>query len=589
MKWKANPYLHLVSLAWRFAEGRRGTFLAFYTLSALGQATLLILPFLLGKIFDTIQRNPEDLLGELGVWMAAYAVLNFVFWAIHGPARVMERSLAFRIKQRFVDEHYRMVKDLPMQWHQDHHSGDTINRINKAAISLFEFSQSQFLYIGFFISFLGPLVALAIISPYVALTAFVSGVATMLLIRRYDRVIVPLLLEENEREHRFSSAFFDYVSNITTIISLRIGERTREELHRRMETIYPVLRKYVVVNEWKWFSLTFCRITIEVAILLFYLWLETNNGRALMVGAAVMVYQYLRVLSDTAVRFAMSYELIIRWRTNYLSNQFIEQAYNTTPLRQTTTDIADWQHIAVEDVRFSYQDTAHHRHSLKGVSIDIRRGERIALVGRSGSGKSTLLTLLRGMYEPKSATVRVDGGEGKELRSISPLVTLIPQDPEIFENNVRYNITTGIEHSEEELQEAMDIACFTDVVKKLPEGIETDIREKGVNLSGGQKQRLALARGVFAAKTSSILLLDEPTSSVDAATERRIYKHFFKAFPEKAIISSIHRLHLLEQFDRIYVMDAGEVVEQGSLDSLLEENGLFSSLWAQYHKEENAE
>ncbi|MBM3619011.1 MAG: ABC transporter ATP-binding protein, partial [Alphaproteobacteria bacterium] len=230
----ANPYLHLVSLAWRFAEGRRKTFVGFYALSALGQSTLLALPFLLGKIFGTIQENPDNLLEQLGVWMALYALLNFVFWGIHGPARVMERSLAFRIKQRFIDEHYRMVKDLPMQWHQDHHSGDTINRINKASMSLFEFSQSQFLYIGFFISFLGPLVALAIVSPKVAALAFASGIATMFLIRRYDRVIVPLILEENERDHRFSSAFFDYVSNITTIISLRIGERTREELRRRL-------------------------------------------------------------------------------------------------------------------------------------------------------------------------------------------------------------------------------------------------------------------------------------------------------------------------------------------------------------------
>lgn len=586
MNWRANPYLHLVSLAWRYAEGRRKAFIGFYALSALGQSTLLTLPFILGKIFDTIQRNPPELIRELGIWMVAYAVLNFVFWGIHGPARVIERSLAFRLKQKFIDEHYRMVKDLPMHWHQDHHSGDTINRINKAAQSLYEFGQSQFLYIGFFINFLGPLTVLAFVSPNVAALAFASGVATMLLIRRYDKVIVPLLMEENEREHRFSSAFFDYVSNITTIISLRIGERTRAELNRRMETIYPVLRKYVVVNEWKWFSLTFCRIAIEVAILLFYLWWETNNGRTLMVGTAVMVYQYLRMLSDTAVRFAMSYELIIRWRTNYLSNHFIEQAYKTTPLRQTTTDITDWQHIRVEKVRFSYQDADHHRHSLKGVNIDIQKGKRIALVGRSGSGKSTLLALLRGMYEPKAATVYVDGGEGQELRSISPLVTLIPQDPEIFENTVRYNITTGIEHSEEELKSAMDIACFTDVAKKLPEGIETDIREKGVNLSGGQKQRLALARGVFAAKASSILLLDEPTSSVDSATERRIYKHFFHAFKDKAIISSIHRLHLLEQFDYIYVLDNGEVVEQGALDDLLAVQEHFTEMWNQYHKQQ---
>lgn len=581
-----NPYLHLVRLAWHFSTQQRKMFIGFYLLSFFGQATLLALPYLLGRIFGTIQANPADLLQELAFWMALYGILNFVFWGLHGPARVIERAVAFRIKQEFIDRNYQMVKDLPMQWHQDHHSGDTINRINKAALALYDFSQSQFLYIGFFISFLGPLIALLFVSPYVTLLALVSGIATMLVIRRYDKVIVPLLIQENEMEHKFSSGFFDYVSNITTIISLRIGERTRAELRRRKEAIYPTLRKYIVVNEWKWFSLTFCRIMIEVAILLFYIWLETRNNTVLQVGIAVMVYQYLRMLSDTAVRFAISYENIIKWRTNFDSAQFLEQAYNTLPLRQTTTDIQNWHHIRVEDIRFSYVDAEQHRHSLKGVTIDIHRGRKVALVGRSGSGKSTLLTLLRGMYEPKSAKVTVDGGEPMELRAISPLVTLIPQDPEIFENTVSYNITTGMEHSDEELTEAMDIACFHEVARALPEGVHTDIREKGVNLSGGQKQRLALARGVFAAKTSSILLLDEPTSSVDSATERKIYRHFFKAFADRAIISSIHRLHLLEQFDWIYVMDNGAVAEEGTLKDLLAARGLFHDLWTQYHKQQ---
>lgn len=587
MKRIANPYFLLVKLSWHHGVGYRGRFVLFYVLSIAANLSLLALPYFLGRIFDTLQKNPPDLLMQLCWWMALYGALNFLFWGLHGPSRVLERKIAFRIRQHFVDDMYRRIKELPMKWHQNHHSGNTINRVNKAALGLYDFSQSQFLFITYIIGFFGPLVALAFISPLVAGLALVSGVATALIIRRYDQKRVPLLEEENEREHHFSSAFFDYVSNITTIISLRIGERTRGELRRRLETIYPVLRRSIIINEWKWFSLTLCRVTIEVAILLYYIWLETRAGNPLMVGMAVMVYQYLRRLSEIAVGLAQNYELLIRWRTNYDSIRYIQSAHDELPPRPNIDDIRDWKHIRVNDIRFSYEDKEHHVHQMQDVSIAIKRGQRIALVGHSGSGKSTLLGLLRGIFEAKHAEVYIDDEQQpRNIHILPQLVTLIPQDPEIFENTVRYNITTGMEHSEEELQQAMDVARFTPILERLENGLDTDIRERGVNLSGGEKQRLALARGVFAAKTSSILLLDEPTSSIDSTNERRIYRNLFEAFPDAAVISSIHRLHLLEQFDYIYVMDKGRVTEEGNLRELLASNGAFATMWQQYHAED---
>jgi ABC-type multidrug transport system fused ATPase/permease subunit len=119
----------------------------------------------------------------------------------------------------------------------------------------------------------------------------------------------------------------------------------------------------------------------------------------------------------------------------------------------------------------------------------------------------------------------------------------------------------------------------------MPEGLNTDIREKGVNLSGGEKQRLALARGILAAKNSSILLLDEPTSSVDAHNELLIYEQIFRTFHDKCILSSIHRLHLLDLFDYVYVMGQGQIVQQGTFEELRRQPGLFAVLWKKYQRE----
>jgi ABC-type multidrug transport system fused ATPase/permease subunit len=128
----------------------------------------------------------------------------------------------------------------------------------------------------------------------------------------------------------------------------------------------------------------------------------------------------------------------------------------------------------------------------------------------------------------------------------------------------------------------LNVTTFGEVTEKLPHGLMTDIRERGVNLSGGQKQRLALARGLIAARDSSLLLLDEPTSSVDLPTEAIVFDRLLAAFADTAIIASIHRLHLLPRFDYIGLMQDGEMIEQGSFIDLLAKRGAFYQLW-QHH------
>jgi ABC-type multidrug transport system fused ATPase/permease subunit len=122
-------------------------------------------------------------------------------------------------------------------------------------------------------------------------------------------------------------------------------------------------------------------------------------------------------------------------------------------------------------------------------------------------------------------------------------------------------------------------AHFSEVIAQLPQGLGSDIREKGVNLSGGQKQRLALARGILAARDSDLVLLDEPTSSVDPRTEALIYEGLFRAFSDKAIISSMHRLHLLSRFDHVYVLQQGRIADEGSFEYLRDNSPVFQDLW----------
>jgi ABC-type multidrug transport system fused ATPase/permease subunit len=170
------------------------------------------------------------------------------------------------------------------------------------------------------------------------------------------------------------------------------------------------------------------------------------------------------------------------------------------------------------------------------------------------------------------------------LAAVSKCTTLIPQEPEVFADSVLMNITMGIEGSPEKVARALEMARFSDVVARLPKGLESNIAEKGVSLSGGEKQRLALARGIFFAfdSDSEIILLDESTSSVDLTNERVIYEKLLKHFSSELILATTHKFNLLPLFDEIIVMKHGEIVERGTLAELVSRDGVLSTMWSEY-------
>ena len=177
------------------------------------------------------------------------------------------------------------------------------------------------------------------------------------------------------------------------------------------------------------------------------------------------------------------------------------------------------------------------------------------------------------------------------LSHVAHRATLIPQEPEIFADTIRFNVAMGIEARDAEILWSLERARFAPVLKRLSKGLETNIAEKGVSLSGGEKQRLAVARGLFFVNESEseIVLLDEPTSSVDIYNERLIYQALLKEFRELCVLSAIHKFNLLPLFDEVLVFAHGELVERGSVDELLATDGEFVRLWRTFSSQEDAQ
>ena len=585
-----NPYLSLLRTAWKYARGQQRRYLLIYGMFLLSNITVALFPILWGVFINEIQKQGMHIMRSVWIYAGLYFLLRFMDWVFHGPARILERNLAFDLSRNFLQELYHKALHLPVKWHQDHHSGATINRIRKAYEALKDFFDAGFMYLKTFLSFAFSFGAMIYFSPLFGSIAAVMGAGVIFLLLKFDKPFIAASREVNEKEHVVSSTLFDSLSNIITVITLRLEKRMEQGLLGRVMDILPPFRRKVLVNEWKWFTMEMCVAMIYGVILVGYVYQNWVPGETFLIGTLVTLMAYVERFTGVFHGMAWQYTQIVRYDTDVKTAQNIIDAYSLHHLSDTDKALPeDWNRLDIARLNFTHNEGeawVEKPQGLHDLSVHLQRGKRIALIGESGSGKSTLMAILRGLYPPgPGLEMSVDGQPVADIGYIANRVTLFPQEPEIFENTIGYNITLGLPFGPEEVQKVCRVAHFDGVVEQLPQGLLSNIKKKGVNLSGGQKQRLALARGILAARDSDIILMDEPTSSVDPKTEVEIYQRLFKEFKDKALVSSLHRLHLLNQFDYVYILEGGKVVDEGTFEALRANSPAFQELWR--HQEES--
>ena len=564
---------------WRFAAGNRRRVLLFMSLLILAQLLKLAIPYLSGEAVTAMQNAGDAALGTAGWDMALIFIVCAASWLLHGPARVLERFVAIRVHERFADTLYAKSVALPLDWHQRHHSGETIEHVQKAGGALFGFAQNQFVYLQNAVSLIGPIVAIFVLSIPTGTVALAAYALIALVLVRFDGVMIRLKRAHNRAQARYLATLVDCLGNVATVLTLRLQRPTRALLASRLGDSFAPLREGIVMNEAKWCAIDLLNNGIRCGLVVLYAWLAWRHGAPIVLGSAVMVYQYAQQVGGVVSNMAGNYQDLI----HYQSDLDGAHAMLASPLgadREAAVPAA-WREIRVEGLHFAYPQLRSGGAALDDIGLALRRGRRIALVGESGSGKSTLLRVLAGLYPAGRAGFVIDGAAAP-LRHLGAIAMLAPQDPEIFAGSIGHNLTLGIGHDSGAVGRACDLAAFTPVVESLPSGLDTDIAERGLNLSGGQKQRLALARAILAAGDASLLLLDEPTSSLDPATEARVYGNLLDAAGDACVVSSVHRLHLLERFDEIVLMESGRIAAVGTLAELIERAPGFRELWQRY-------
>lgn len=258
-------------------------------------------------------------------------------------------------------------------------------------------------------------------------------------------------------------------------------------------------------------------------------------------------------------------------------NEFLDEKEEITQCEDLYEGVLQGN-ISFDNVSFTYPDTE--ITALKNVSFDIKAGQRIAITGRTGSGKSTLAGLLVRFYEVSEGTIQVDGRklEDWNIEKYRQQLGLVQQDIFLFSETVRNNIAFGLNESDFlQVQKAAEMADVAKDIDRLPDGYETLVGERGVTLSGGQKQRISLARTLI--KETPVVVFDDCLSAVDATTEENILNNLQSFTKKKTSIVITHRVTSLTDFDKILVLDEGELIEMGTHGALIAEKGLYFQLY----------
>lgn len=576
-----NPLLYLFAKTWEYSAGSRKRVVCFMFMFIVATSvTLFGQPLIWAKIMDTIQLRgitPESIKMLLVLLLLTLAI-DIVFWMFHGPARLLELANAFRTRMNYRRHLLKGILTLPLEWHAEHHSGHTIDKVEKGTTGLHQFSESSFEVLYGVVQLIGSYVMLAYFCPPAGGIVLAMIFLTAWITMRFDRILVKEYKAINHAENAISESVFDAVQNISTVIILRVERLVFEAIMRKVEQPFDLVKHNNWLNEWKWFLTNMCCALMTVLVLGAYFWQNIDTAGGVLVGTVYLLISYVRTMAELFFKFTSMYGDVLKRKARVANAEELSLDFRS---KNFTNHVLppDWKTLSIENLNFSYHHDEGNLH-LDGVSLAIARGERIALVGETGSGKTTLLKIMRDLYHPQGLRLSVDGVVIPDgFGGISRAITLVPQDPEIFATTILENITLGAEYDEAFVCRFTGMACFTEVVAELPNGLHSVIKEKGVNLSGGQQQRLALSRGLLACHDKDIVLLDEPTSSLDALTEMKVYKNILQEFAGKSIISSIHRLHLLPLFDRICMFDGGKIIASGTFEELLTSCPKFFSLW----------
>ncbi|MBZ9682601.1 ABC transporter ATP-binding protein/permease [Mesorhizobium sp. CO1-1-7] len=539
----------------------------------------------LGRIVDWLSgQNRETFLQTEGWKLAGMAFI--VLFALPGTvwlhSLLNQQTLMGNYPMRIRWQVHRYLLKQSMSFYQDEFAGRIATKLMQTALAVRECVIKVIDVLNYVVVyFLGMLLIVGSADWRLAAPLGVWMVGYILLLRFFIPRLGKVGEEQANARSTMTGRVVDSYTNIQTVKlfshSRREAAFAREGMMGFLDTVYRSMRLV---------TLLFGSLYILNALLLFsvtaislWLWM----GQVVTIGAvAVVIGLVLRM-------WGMSQWIMWEMSSLFENIGTVQDGIASISLPRLVEDRPDAKEIIVSKGDIRFEDIRFHYGKQKGVienlSLAVKPGEKVGIVGRSGAGKSTLVNLLLRFYDLESGRILIDGQEiaGMKQDSLRAQIGMVTQDTSLLHRSVRENILYGRpDATDEMLLEAARRAEAMDFISGLSDhhgrkGFDAYVGDRGVKLSGGQRQRIAIARVML--KDAPILILDEATSALDSEAEAAIQENLYKLMQGKTVIAIAHRLSTIAAMDRLVVMDQGRVIEEGSHEELVARGGLYAQLW----------
>ncbi len=543
-------------------------------------------PALIGAAVDVVVKKEDSLIARWGVrdvfdQLLVLTFLSFIIWGLESIFEYayswLWRNLAQSIQHDLRIDAYSHLQELEQAYFEERSTGGLMSILSDDINQLERFlndGANEVLQVATTVVVIGG--AFFILAPSVAWMAMLPMPFILWGSIVFQRRLAPRYADVRQKVGLLNGQLANNLTGITTIKSFTAEEYEIGRIAAESQAYRQSNRRAIALSS-AFVPLIRMIILLGFSALLLYGGMEAVAGTLSVGTYSVLVFLTQRLLWPlTRLGETLDQYQRAMASTNRVMNLLdtpieMHSGERSLPVAQVKG------HLELRDVTFAYNGRTP---VIQHLSLDIPAGKTIGIVGSTGSGKSTLVKLLLRLYEIQGGTITLDGIELRELtlKDLRSCIGLVSQDVFLFHGTVAENIAYGtFDATLSEITAAAKIGEAHDFIMELPQGYDTIVGERGQKLSGGQRQRIAIARAVL--KNPPILILDEATSAVDNETEAAIQRSLEKITVDRTTIAIAHRLSTVRNADCIYVMEQGQLVEQGRHEELIERQRIYASLW----------